>query len=178
MMPAGGGGYARAGTPDQDREWFPVRLTAASGTTTAGKVEFVGYEVWNDPTGATVEVVGGRVLSASQPGVFLGDAPGPYADAVPMLAQARLGPGSGGRAWELLGPDDDPTAASGSASGGSAPGSGTLGYICLGPLTTVAGCDEDGGLVVTTKYVTITATIENGRIRFTSSESEEPCGGV
>lgn len=101
MMPAGGGGYARAGTPDQDREWFPVRLTAASGTTTAGKVEFVGYEVWNDPTGATVEVVGGRVLSASQPGVFLGDAPGPYADAVPMLAQARLGPGSGGRLWEL-----------------------------------------------------------------------------
>ncbi|HEX4607410.1 MAG TPA: hypothetical protein VH092_04315 [Urbifossiella sp.] len=98
--PAGGGTFFgnRAGRFDQGAEWFPVRLTGI-----ADPDRYTGYEVWIDPAGATVEVVGRRVLTADQPGIFL-DGPVPSDADLPVVALARLGPGSGGRTWDLFGP--------------------------------------------------------------------------
>lgn len=87
----------RANEPMSPADWFPARLTAEAGTTPGGAVQYVGYEVWIDPDGATVELVGGRLLTAAQPGVFYDR----DTTVLPALAMARLGPGSGGRYWEL-----------------------------------------------------------------------------
>lgn len=91
--PAAGG---RSNSRPEPSDYFPVHLTG--GNSTDG---FTGFEVWLDPDHAAAEVVGGRVLSTAQPGFFL-DGSNPTASVEsPVLAKARLGPGVGGRAWEL-----------------------------------------------------------------------------
>lgn len=93
MAPAG-----LSGPPADDRrdQWFPVALTGGDGT--AG---YTGYEVWLDPDHAAVEVVGGRVLTTTQPGFPLDGTTFDTAADPPPLALARIGPGAGGRLWEL-----------------------------------------------------------------------------
>ena len=158
----------RSGQLGQDRDWFPVRLTSTDGETADGHLQYTGYEVWIEPSGSTVEVVGARVLTAAQPGVYLGPEPSPL---LPVLALARLGPGSGGRFWELT-PLGDDVAESGAS--GDTNDDGSLGYFCIGPLQTVVGCDAEGGLVVTTTTFCVSAVIVGGRIRFTVTEAADP----
>lgn len=150
MMPAGGS--PGGGAPDDRRDqWFPVRLTMRTGETTGGHPQYLGYEVWIQPDGSTAEIVGGRVLSAVQPGVFLGGDPGLTEYDLPVLALARLGPGAGGRLWELFGAER----VAGSGSGADVSAGCDLETISFDVVTAVA-CDPSGGLTVTTRRVSIT----------------------
>ena len=110
----------RSGQLGQDADWFPVRVTERGGA----NLYTAGYEVWIDPARDTVEAVGRRVLTEAQPGAFLGGDPQP---ALPCLALARLGPGGGGRTWDLM---PYPGAA-----GGPAPLSSSTVISCPEPLS-------------------------------------------
>jgi len=87
--PAYAGGAFTSGADDRRDQWFPVEVTG--GDATSG---YLGREVWLDSSTppAAVEVVGGRVLTAAQPGFALGGMEFAAGD----LALARLGPGAGG----------------------------------------------------------------------------------
>jgi hypothetical protein len=83
--------------------------------------------------------------------VFLGGDPGLTEYDLPVLALARLGPGAGGRLWELFGAER----VAGSGSGADVSAGCDLETISFDVVTAVS-CDPSGGLTVTTRRVSIT----------------------
>lgn len=77
-------------------EWFPVQITGA--TTFNDIPAYTAEEVWLDRSGKVVVKQGGRVITASCPGLPLT----PWTFAVDDLALARPAAGVGGQAWELV----------------------------------------------------------------------------
>lgn len=98
----GPGGYVPPPGGDSGRPPFSV-VFAITGTTTYEDADaaYTGHEVWVYGDGTVLEVENGHVLTASQPGVPLDGATFDVDADPPPLALARLGPGAGGRVWEL-----------------------------------------------------------------------------
>lgn len=119
------GNYAPPPGGDSGRGPFSVGFFITGTTSFASAAAaYLGYEVWVYADGRTTKVENGHVLTATNPGVPLD----PTQTYLPGdIVVGRLGPGAGGRVWELFGP----TSSGGSGSGRSAGSSGG-GVRCTG----------------------------------------------